>query len=617
MINFIHNSTLKSKLLITYFLLVAGPIILISLFFTNQLTSTARQNSESQAELFVSQFHESSLQRLTTYYELVNVIGKSPSIINMPEMVFKEDYEILKYYTDHIQPIVDIIESRIPNVSIRTFTKKLSIPFSRVTNNVFDDLPVYGFPAMDNLEFPGINWFTTTTLSANKKRALCAFFLLRDNNYFNNPLAVISLFFDESDLYSLISKEKDGNNIVFLLNDKDEIITTTERNLLSEKVPKTITDFLTTSDSSDRTGLFATLKPKTDSTYITFNSNRYILVREPLDQPEINIFDWEIVYLKNVNSFLSFQKSVWIISSIVSLISILISYLIVFIIINNITTRFSSVIHKIENIKSGYYKLPRSPEKKDEFGILEESFDTMLERIDHLVNSVFIGEINRNKLEVEKKEAELIALRNQINPHFLFNTLETVRMNLISINDQENASIVKLIADNFRISLANKKDTYTLKDELRFVDNYVKIQRYRFKDKITFTKKIPTDLLKLPIPELIIQPLIENSFYHGLEKKIENGSVVLEILIENNRVFITVTDDGVGMSESKKNELNNLITNTQTLQVDIRTRRMALRNIYSRLFRMYESELTFAIKSESNVGTEIAISFPIQIGELS
>jgi two-component system sensor histidine kinase YesM len=241
----------------------------------------------------------------------------------------------------------------------------------------------------------------------------------------------------------------------------------------------------------------------------------------------------------------------------------------------------------------------------------------MLERIDHLVNSVFIGEINRNKLEVEKKEAELIALRNQINPHFLFNTLETVRMNLISINDQENASIVKLIADNFRISLANKKDTYTLKDELRFVDNYVKIQRYRFKDKITFTKKIPTDLLKLPIPELIIQPLIENSFYHGLEKKIENGSVVLEILIENNRVFITVTDDGVGMSESKKNELNNLITNTQTLQVDIRTRRMALRNIYSRLFRMYESELTFAIKSESNVGTEIAISFPIQIGELS
>ena len=617
MINFLHNSTLKSKLLITYFFLVACPIILISLFFTNQLTSTARQNSENQAELFVSQFHESSLQRLTTYYDLVNVIGKSPSIINMTEMVFGEDYDILKYYTDHIQPIVDIIESRVPNVSIRTFTEKLSIPFSRVTNNVFEDLPVYGFPTMETLEFPGINWFTTTTLSANKKRALCAFFLLRDNEYFNNPLAVISLFFDESDLYSLISKEKDANNIVFLLNDKDEIITTTERNLLSEKAPKSITDFLSASESTSRPGLFTNLEPETDSIYITFNSNRYILVREPLNQPEINIFDWEIVYLKNVNSFLSFQKSVWVISSIVSLISILISYLIVFFIINNITTRFSSVIHKIENIKSGYYKLPRSPEKKDEFGILEESFDTMLERIDHLVNSVFIGEINRNKLEVEKKEAELIALRNQINPHFLFNTLETVRMNLISSNDHENASIVKLIADNFRITLTNKKGTYTLKDELRFVDNYVKIQRYRFKDKITFTKKVPEDLLTLPIPELLIQPLIENSFYHGLEKKIEAGSVCLEIMKDKDRVFITVIDDGVGMSESRKKELKNLITNTQTLHVDIRTRRMALRNIYSRLYQMYESDLTFSIKSEINVGTEIAISFPIQSGELS
>jgi len=275
----IHNRTLRFKLLLTYFLLITVPIIFISVYFTSRLTSVVKQNSISQAELFVSQFKENIDQRLNSYYELVNIIGENPFIIDMAELSFDEDYESLQYYINYVQPLIAIIENRISNVSIRIFSEKQTIPFARITNNTFADLSFYGFPPLENLEFPGINWFTTSNSALNNKKNLCAFFLLRDRSDFTNYSAVVSLFFDEEEIYSLISKEGDEDNIVFLLNDKKEIVTSTERNLLSEN--KTVTS----------AGFPDSFNFDTDSKYVTYNSNRYILIRKTVEQPDINIFN--------------------------------------------------------------------------------------------------------------------------------------------------------------------------------------------------------------------------------------------------------------------------------------------------------------------------------------
>lgn len=180
--------------------------------------------------------------------------------------------------------------------------------------------------------------------------------------------------------------------------------------------------------------------------------------------------------------------------------------------------------------------------RKDEFGIVGRSFNQMMDKINYLVSEVY-------QKELSQKEAEYKALKAQINPHFLYNTLETIRL-LTSFGntaDAEKATVA--LARLLKTSIAKKNEMITVREELEINHSYLTIQNMRFQDKVDVSVTIDESMMDYLIPRFILQPVIENAFQHGLEPKMGNGRLYINGFLLENALKFQVIDDGVGMTE--------------------------------------------------------------------
>jgi len=204
-------------------------------------------------------------------------------------------------------------------------------------------------------------------------------------------------------------------------------------------------------------------------------------------------------------------------------------------------------------------------------------------------------DVLEEKLKTLAAQAELKALRAQINPHFLFNSLNTIA-SLISTNPSKAEEAVERLADIFRYALsASDKEFVTLRDELDFVDSYLDIEKARFGDKLKVRKDVSPEILATPIPNLILQPLVENSIKHGFA---ENGEVRIEIsgYIDGNSVKVEIKDKGKGVPEE--------------IRMGIYTNGTGLRNVNERLQKIYGDDCGLEIKENKPSGTVAAVTIP-------
>ena len=173
--------------------------------------------------------------------------------------------------------------------------------------------------------------------------------------------------------------------------------------------------------------------------------------------------------------------------------------------------------------------------------------------------------IDRNNLiSVSKKQAEYLALQNQINPHFLYNTLEGIRSEALIAGLDSVAEMTEALATIFRYTISRVEHLVTLEDELANIENYYYIQQFRFGDKLDLSIQYDhddddfneLDILQYCLPKLTLQPIVENSIYHGIERKIGKGHLVIRIGVSDERMRIRISDDGLGMSDDKLRALN-------------------------------------------------------------
>ena len=173
--------------------------------------------------------------------------------------------------------------------------------------------------------------------------------------------------------------------------------------------------------------------------------------------------------------------------------------------------------------------------------------------------------IDRNNLiSVSKKQAEYLALQSQINPHFLYNTLEGIRSEALIAGLDSVAEMTEALATFFRYTISRVEHLVTLEDELANIENYYYIQQFRFGDKLDLSIQYDhddddfneLDILQYCLPKLTLQPIVENSIYHGIERKIGKGHLVIRIGVSDERMRIRISDDGLGMSEDKLRALN-------------------------------------------------------------
>lgn len=249
----------------------------------------------------------------------------------------------------------------------------------------------------------------------------------------------------------------------------------------------------------------------------------------------------------------------------------------------------------VNKIKEGDLNARAELNTNDEFELLANQFNTMVMALNDSMNRNI--ELNILKTQAEKKQ--LIA---QFNPHFLFNTLETIRYLILS-KPTEASDLILKTTQLLRYSLHQADELVLLKHDLEYTRIYCEIQKTRFAEKFEYVLEINDGILNQKVPKLLLQPIIENSIIHGFKQK-NKLTVNVVGIAKNDRILLSISDDGYGISEDKLNEIKKMILDKKN-----NTNHQGIYNVYKRLYLVYEDKLEFDIQSNEN-GTVFNVSFP-------
>jgi two-component system sensor histidine kinase YesM len=230
-------------------------------------------------------------------------------------------------------------------------------------------------------------------------------------------------------------------------------------------------------------------------------------------------------------------------------------------------------------------------------------FVKMLHNIDELV--VKIG-----KSELRKKDAELSALQAQINPHFLYNTLNTINYMLLLENKPEISRMVIYLGDLLRNSIETSREVITLEEDLAFVEKYLYIQKVRFEEKLQYRISVTKEARQCLILKLLVQPLVENAINHGVERQGGVVSITGEIS-DTGKLIVTVQDNGCGIPKEK---LKDLLVDEKTNDIKNQRTYIGVNNVNQRIKLFYGPEYGLAIQSGENAGTTVSIVVPAETG---
>mgnify|MGYP002553956681 CR=1 FL=1 len=235
---------------------------------------------------------------------------------------------------------------------------------------------------------------------------------------------------------------------------------------------------------------------------------------------------------------------------------------------------------------------------KDEIGTLYENYNFMITRIHTLLHENY-------QMGRELKSAEYKALQSQINPHFLYNTLDSIIWMIQGGEYKGAEQMVSLLAKFFRISLSQGQDIIPLKKELEHATSYLSIQNIRFKDKFDFSVQADENLLQYLCPKLSIQPLLENAIYHGMEGIYDDGEIQISIYEKNSLIHIDVIDNGLGMPpETIEYIMHNKVVSSK------RGSGIGVRNVDERIKLIFGNAYGVVITSELDEGTTASIIIP-------
>ena len=316
--------------------------------------------------------------------------------------------------------------------------------------------------------------------------------------------------------------------------------------------------------------------------------------------------NWTLVYAASPSALLSnlttLQKM-----NIISYIMICIIFAILSVILYFGILKPASVLSHFMQMHVTYPKKRLNLKHKNEIGILAENLNSMLDDIQELSEEIYESQQRINDMKLARKQTQMIALRSQINPHFLYNTFECIRGMALVQGENDIVDITEALYKFYKFNV--KGDEYaTIREVVGNTKEYAKIINYRFMNKYSVVFNVDERLNDYLIPKMILQPLVENAVFHGLEPGLESERVGVEIFTENEYLVIKVTDDGVGMSQKKIDDLKQLLSNYDEREIIVDSAHgIGVINIYRRVKLFFEDSGTMEFYSKKGEGTSFII----------
>ena len=302
-----------------------------------------------------------------------------------------------------------------------------------------------------------------------------------------------------------------------------------------------------------------------------------------LYETQIENTNWNLRSLANTNDLVTLKKNFSHIVIIIFLVSLAFSSIITFIVITKILRPLIKLENHMQNFENNLREFHLSEKTGYEVQNLVEHFNVMVEKIKYL------------------REYEIKALHSQINPHFLYNTLDTIIWMAEFEDNEKVISITKSLANYFRLSLSNGHEKIPLKDEIMHTKEYLFIQKQRYEDKLSYFFNIEDEsLLSIEVPKIIIQPIVENSIYHGIKNLSGNGIITIDVYRQNSTINISVKDNGIGFEKAKQFKKS-------------KTGGVGIKNVDKRIKFYYGKNYgVFINKDNKTEGAEVIIKIPFK-----
>lgn len=307
--------------------------------------------------------------------------------------------------------------------------------------------------------------------------------------------------------------------------------------------------------------------------------------------------NWKIVSVLPLDEITYENRGMTKLIIVFGLICLFVSFVASYFLSYTISKPILKLVKIMRQIKSGNMQLRADLNEKGEIGMLGDGFNSLMDKINSLLEEIY----NEQKL---KRENEFKLLQSQIKPHFLYNTIETI-ISFIKLGLKDNAMMTaKYLAGFYRISLSKGNDIITISDEMQLIDNYLSIQKLRYIEYLDYQLDFDEKILKYQIPKLTLQPLVENSIYHGLKQKDEKGMLFIKGYCDQDMIKIEVKDDGVGMTQEMIKRVLARPINEQ------KSTDFGVFSVDTRIKLLYGEKYGLAIESVVGEYTKVIVSLP-------
>jgi two-component system sensor histidine kinase YesM len=385
------------------------------------------------------------------------------------------------------------------------------------------------------------------------------------------PQGIIVIGFDEIDLRRSYSSAVVNGREVIVVNEDGEVLSDTQGRWLGRQ--------------------WSTLP------YAQEDNQGHLLIAESVS----TLTGWRVIALQSKEQLLAEVNRIKTVTLYTMAITFLLALAFSWMIASFISRPLKNIVLSMQKFQKGDFMQRVHPKGHDELGLLGYGYNNMVKKIKHLIDEAY-------SFRLEQREAEFKLLQSQINPHFLYNTLNSMAWKMEQRNELESSEMVYALSRLFQISLSDGKDMITLQEEFAFISSYLYLQKMR-SPLLHYDAKLDDSLRDITLLKLIIQPFVENAVIHGIEPLGGEGLIQVSASVKMDVCNIQVTDNGVGITADRLAELKG------TNSVSDRSRSgFALWNVQERLRLRYGQTATVDIESEVGFGTRVTITIPLERG---
>lgn len=555
------NTKLKGKLFLIYFLVGIVPMVFLVIISTKLMTSILKEKENASIKTYLNQAAYSVDAELIAYNSISDYLSFNDVVAQVLVASYENPYDM---YTQ----IKAVIKPQMETIKYFSDTAKQVTIYANINGIKYEDIIV---PIADIAYEPWYNqacgdvarqWYT----DAEKNIAFCVRRMSMLDKY--NKLGILYLSIDYNKLFEPLSNNDMGKNYGIFITDKDN------------KVVYSLARF---EERYEDCALTYEQFQQLDS------DSEYTVMYEELEETS-----WKLWLYKADKTILSDTEPINLIWYAVAISASLALVVGTIAVSKFITGRIEYLRNGMKTAESGNFDVRLEVREKDEIGELISGYNTLIDEVHNLIHQVYESKLTEKKHEMK-------ALQNQINPHFLYNTLSLINWKALEVGNEDISNITLALSNFYRTSLNKGSNTMSVEAEISNVRSYIDIQLFMRDYSFEVKYDVHDEILKYETLNLILQPIVENAIEHGIDVRRDGkkGLITIKGWKEENLIYISVEDNGVGMDDEKA---QSIITRD--------SKGYGIRNVNERIQLYYGEQYSLRVNSKINEGTCITVCIP-------